>query len=161
MKAKFILALLVVLSAGAKAQTLGEFKPKDTSYGVKKSKDATRVYISSFTVNFQIYNEKEKFKQGGYQFGGGVKGDAKASASVGLAGLTEADIQQVTDKLYQDFVGQLKASGLQIVSPDEAAKIDTYSDYVRLQGGKVSFAQLPGTMSTSPTGYEFFVKKVD
>ena len=161
MKSKLILILLLAISAGSKAQTLGEFKPKDTSYGLKKSKDATRIYISNFAVNYQIYNEKQKFKQGGYQLGGGYKGDAKAEASVGLAGLTEADVQQITDKLYQDFVSQIQAGGLAIINADEAAKASTYEDYERIKGGKVSLAQFPGTMTTAPTGYEHFVKKVD
>jgi len=160
MKSKLILILLVAISAGSKAQTLGEFKPKDDSYGLKKAKDATRIYISNFAVNYQIYNEKQKFKQGGYQLGGSYKGDAKAEASIGLAGLTETDVQQITDKLYQDFVNQIKASGLTIISADEAAKVGTYEDYERIQGGKVSLAQFPGTMTTAPTGYEHFVKKV-
>lgn len=30
-----------------------------------------------------------------------------------------------------------------------------------MQGGKVSLAQLPGTMTSAPTGYEWYVKKVN
>lgn len=154
---------LIVVSActNAFSQTLGEFKPKDQSYGVGKAKNATRLYISNFTVNYQVYNEKTKFKQGGAMFGGGYRGDAKAEASVGLSGLTEADVQQVTDKLYADFVADVKAGGLTIITADEAAKTSTYEGYERLKGGKVNLAQLPGTMTTQPTGYEFFVKSVD
>lgn len=155
------LCFLSVTSLSTNAQTLGEFKPKDQSYGVGKAKSATRLYISNFTVNYQVYNEKTKFKQGGAMFGGGYKGDAKAEASVGLAGLTEADVQQVTDKLYADFVADVKGVGLTIITADEAAKTSTYANFERLKGGKVSLAQLPGTMTTQPTGYEFFVKSVD
>jgi hypothetical protein len=161
-----LLRIMLLLAAGqinlpATSQTLGEFKPKDQSYGVGKAKNATRVYISNFTVNYQVYNEKSKFKQGGAQFGGGYKGDAKAEASVGLAGLTEADVQQVTDKLYADFLAKLKESGLTVVNADEAAKTSTYGDFERLQGGKVSLAQFPGSMTTQPTGFDFFVKSID
>ncbi len=161
MKIQLMTVLLVALAAGTKAQTLGEFKPKDVSYGVKKTKDASKIYIANFTVNYQIYNEKQKFKQGGYQLGGGYKGDASAEASIGLAGLTDTDVQQITDKLYQDFIGQINGSGLTIITADEASKSGTYEDYERIQGGKVSLAQFPGTMTTAPTGYEHFVKKVD
>lgn len=161
MKIKLILVLVVGLTVGTKAQTLGEFKPKNASYGLKKAKDASRIYIANFTVNYQIYNEKQKFKQGGYQLGGGYKGDATAEASIGLAGLTETDVQQITDKLYQDFISQINASGLTIINADEAAKAGTYEDYQRIEGGKVSLAQFPGTMTTSPTGYDHFVKKID
>ena len=126
-----------------------------------KLKDASKIYISNFTVNYQIYNEKQKFKQGGSMFGGGYRGDAKAELSVGLIGLTEADVQQITDKLYQDFINQIKAKNLQIISAEEASKADVYKDYVKMQGGKVSLAQLPGTMTSAPTGYECYVKKVN
>lgn len=94
-------------------------------------------------------------------FGGGYRGDAKAELSVGLIGLTEADVQQITDKLYQDFINQIKAKNLQIISAEEASKADVYKDYVKMQGGKVSLAQLPGTMTSAPTGYEWYVKKVN
>ncbi|RCH55437.1 hypothetical protein DJ568_05960 [Mucilaginibacter hurinus] len=161
MKKLLSMALLAVWSVSIQAQTLGEFKPKDTSYGIGKTKNATRLYISNFSVSYQIYNERQKFKQGGYQLGGGQKGDAHAEASIGLAGLTDADIQQVTDKLYQDFVDQIKAAGLTLVSADEAGRIETYQDYVKLQGGTLNYAQFPGTVTTVPTGYEHYVKKVD
>lgn len=143
------------------AQTLGEFKPKEQSYGVGKAKNATRIYISNFTVNYQIYNEKTKFKQGGSMFGGGSKGDAKAEASVGLNGLTDNDLQDVTNRLYSDFLAAITANGLIVIDADEAAKTSTYSDYTKLSGGKLSLAQLPGTLTTQPAGFDFFVKSVD
>lgn len=152
--------LLLAYAVSTQAQTLGEFKPKEVKYGLGKAKDATKIYISNFTVNYQIYNEKQKFNQGGSMFGGGYRGDAKAEASVGLTGITETDVQQITDKLYQDFISQIKAKNLQIITADEAGKTETYSDYVKMQGGKVSLAQLPGTMTSSPTGYEWYVKRV-
>lgn len=160
MKTKLLMMLVFAFSLKTQAQTLGEFKPKDVKYGLGKAKDATKIYISNFTVNYQIYNEKQKFKQGGSMFGGGYRGDAKAEASIGLTGISEADVQQITDKLYQDFITQIKAKNLQIITAEEAGKTDTYSDYVKVQGGKVNLAQLPGTMTSSPTGYEWYVKKV-
>jgi hypothetical protein len=161
---KTVKLLIVVLASAiaslSQAQTLSEFKPKDQSYGIKKAKDAKKIYISDFSINYQIYNEKQKFKQGGSTLGGGMRGDAMAEASIGLEGLTEKDVQALTDKLYEEYVAKLKSVGLQIVSPSEAAKTETYSDYELLSGGKVSLAQLPGVMATAPTGYQYFVKKV-
>lgn len=151
---------LLVAAGNLTGQTLGEFKPKEDKYGINKAKNAKSIYISNFSVSYQIYNEKEKFKQGGYQLGGGYKGDAKAEVSVGLAGLSATDVQQITDKLYQEFVDKIKAKGLNIINADEASKIDTYADYIRMQGGNASLSQFPGMVSTAPTGYEFFVKKV-
>lgn len=158
---KLVTIALLIGATTVSAQTLGEFKPKDTKYGLNKAKDAKRIYISNFAINYQVYNEKEDFKQGGSMLGGGHKGDAKAQLSVGLTGLTESDVQQITDKLYQDYLAKIKAKGLEVVSADEASKLESYEDYTRLQGGKASLSQLPGMMSTSPTGYEWFVKKVN
>ena len=159
---KNLITICLLLSAGnLMAQTLGEFKPKETKYGVNKAKNAKRIYISTFAVNYQIYNEKEDFKQGGSMLGGGYKGDAKAQLSIGLTGLSEQQVQQVTDKLYADYIAQLKAKGFEIISADEAGKKETYADYTKLNGGKVSLAQYPGMMASAPTGFEWFVKNVD
>lgn len=162
MKRMFLSLLLSgVVATGALAQTLGEFKPKDQSYGLNKAKNAKRIYIAGFDVNFQVYNEKEDFKQGGHQLGGGMKGDASASLSIGLDGLDEKSVIEITDKLYKEYIDKLKAKGLTIITADEAAKIESYEGYERVKGGKVSLAQLPGVMTTSPTDFEYFVKKID
>lgn len=159
---KQLLTICLLLSAGSlMAQNLGEFKPKDAKYGVNKAKGAKRIYISAFSVNYQIYNEKEDFKQGGSMLGGGYKGDAKAQLSIGLTGLSEQHVQQVTDKLYADYITQLKAKGFEIITADEAGKKETYTDYSKVNGGKVSLAQYPGMMATAPTGFEWQVKKID
>jgi hypothetical protein len=155
-----MIAIAMTFASLTQAQTIGEFKPKDQSYGVKKAKDAKRIYITNFTVNYQVYNEKESFKQGGYQLGGGVKGDASASLSVGLEGITNKTVQEITDQLYQKYISQLKAAGLEVVSISEAAKIDTYADYVKMTGGSINLAQVPGTLTSSPTGFEYYVKGV-
>lgn len=158
---KLLTICLLVSTGNLLAQTLGEFKPKETKYGVNKAKGAKRIYIAGFSVNYQIYNEKEDFKQGGSMLGGGYKGDAKAQLSIGLTGLTDKQVQQVTDKLYADYIAQLKAKGFEIITADEAGKQETYADYTKVNGGTVSLAQYPGMMATAPTGFECYVKKVD
>ncbi|WP_460686643.1 hypothetical protein [Niabella aquatica] len=152
--------LIAFTAANCVAQTLGDFKPKDQSYGLNKVKNANRIYIASFTVNYQVYNEKEDFKQGGRMLGGGYKGDALASLSVGLENITEAGIQEVTDRLFGDFTSMLKAKGLEIVPAEEAGKTGTYSGYTKVTGGKINEAQFPGTLATTPTGFEYYVKNI-
>jgi len=154
----FIAAFLLLVSSGMMAQTLGEFKPKDDAYGVNKARNAKRIYIAGFEVNYQIYNEKQDYKQGGSTLGGGMRGDAMAEVSVGLEGLDEKTVQEITDKLYKEYIAKIQAKGLTIINADEAVKIDTYSDYERVQGGKVSLAQIPGVMTSTPTGFEYFIK---
>lgn len=150
---------ILAFSISVSAQTLSEFKPKDNSFGLGKlAKAEKKIYIAGFSVNYQIYNEKDAFKQGGHVLGGGRKGDASASLSVGLDGLDEATVQNITNKLYEDYVQKLKSAGLTIISPDAAAKTETYEGYERVQGGKISLAEIPGTLAVTPAGYEYFIK---
>ncbi|WP_346236324.1 hypothetical protein ABDK00_016025 [Niabella insulamsoli] len=160
MRKLFALLFAAVLSEAVMAQSLGDFKPKDQAYGLNKIKNK-KLYIAAFSVNYQVYNEKEDFKQGGRMIGGGAyKGDAKASLSVGLEGLSEASLQKTTDMLYNDFITMLKNGGIEIITADEAGKTATYADFTQLNGGKINLAQIPGTLSTTPTGYDFYVKQV-
>lgn len=158
----FTAIIMLMLCITTNAQTIGEFKPKDQSYGLGKLKNSNkRIYIANFSVNYQIYNEKEKFKQGGSQLGGGMKGDASTEVSVGLEGLDEKTVQDITDKLYKDYIDKLNAKGMIIVSADEAAKTEAFEDYMKVTGGKVSMAEIPGVMSTAPTGFEYLIKGLD
>lgn len=159
---RFISAVFFIIAATTNcfSQSLGDFKPKDQSYGLKKIK-SKRLYIASFTVNYQVYNEKEEFKQGGRMLGGAQKGDAQASLSVGLEGPTEASLQSVTNRLYQDFTGLLKGDGITIIPAEEAGKTETYSDFTRVTGGTINRAQFPGTLACTPAGMDYYVKKID
>ncbi|WP_293301070.1 hypothetical protein [Pedobacter sp. UBA4863] len=157
-----ITSCCIAIGLYVQAQTLGEFDPKTNfSQALGKIKGEKNLYIANFNVNFQVYNEKEDFKQGGRAFGGGAyKGDAKASLSVGLTGVSEKDVQEATDKLYQDFLDQVKAKGMNIITADEAGKAETYADYVKLEGGKVSVSQYAGLMTATPSNYSYYAKKV-
>lgn len=155
--------IFCALSSTLFAQSLGDFKPKETSYGlkkIKKSSGANRIYIAGFDVNFQVYNEKQDYRQGGSMLGGGMRGDALAEVSVGLEGLSEQTVQEITDQLYKDYIERLKAKGLTIITADEAASIKAHEGFVRMQGGKISMAEVPGVMTCTPTGFEYFIKKV-
>lgn len=160
MKIVLSLVLIIACTLSATSQILGEFKPKDQSYGLKKIKDK-RVYIASFTVNYQVYNEKQEFKQGGRMLGGARKGDAESSLSVGLEGLTETSLQTVTNRLYQNFTDMLKSNGVTIISAEDAGKTETYSGFTKVTGGTINRAQFPGTLASTPAGMEYYVKKVE
>ena len=161
---RFLAIALITASFGfsANAQTLGEFEPKTNfTVALGKAKGEKNIYIANFTVNFQVFNEKEDFKQGGRMLGGGAyKGDAKASLSVGLLGVTEKDVLDATNKLYADFVADLKAKGLNIIAADEAGKTETYADYVKVDGGSVNVAQFAGVMTATPSNYSYYAKKI-
>lgn len=159
----FFCIVLLGFSVQSMAQTLGEFKPKDHSFGLNKLKGGkvNRIYISGFDVNYQIYNEKQEYRQGGHVMGGGTRGDALTEISVGLEGLDEQTVQAITDKLYKDYMSKLEAKGLTVITADEAAKTDTYKGFLKLKGGTITTAEIPGVMTSSPTGFQYFVKDVD
>lgn len=164
MKIRILLTIaLCAFTSMLAAQSLSEFKPKDNSYGLgklKNSKGGNRIFIAGFDVNFQLYNEKQDYRQGGAMLGGGMRGESLAEVSVGLEGLDEKTVQEITDQLYKDYITRLQSSGLTIISPDEAAGIDSYRDFVRMKGGSVTMAEIPGVMTCTPTGFEYFIKKV-
>ncbi len=161
-KQLLLVAVLLFTSWGIKAQTLGEFKPTDSSNGLGKLKKAPKkVYIAKFDVNYEVYKTSQDFKQGGSMLGGGVKGNATAKAAVGLSGIQNEDLLRITDELYTDFTGMLEAKGITIISAEEAGKVKAYEDWELIKGGEINKSQLPGILTVSPTNYGFYVKKVN
>lgn len=153
-----IVFLFGILGSNANAQELGEFKPKDNTFGLGKLKTKPKkVYISNFSINYQLYNEKTKTKKGGALFRDkGVRGDAKAELSVGLGSLSENDFQNITNNLYQDFVNTLKEKGFEIITADVAGKTKTYEGYTKASGPYVIASDMPGLISSSPADFSFY-----
>ena len=106
MKTKFLFSTLAVVLFSFttfQAQSLGEFKPKDDGYKANKvSEGPKKIFISSFTINFEIYKEAVDEKKAG-GFGRTIKNAAKAKAAVGLSTLDKAAIQAKADQLYSEF----------------------------------------------------------
>jgi hypothetical protein len=143
------------------AQGLGEFKPSTQDYGTGKlKKNAKRIYIASFNVNFEVYKEAINYKASG-GFGGNVKGEAMARGAIGLNGLLQEDIQAKTNQLYNEFVADLKSKGFEIISPEVASKTTTYEGWEQETGPYVAESGMPGVMTAVPEGYTFFYKKED
>uniref|UniRef100_UPI00404AD1EB hypothetical protein n=1 Tax=Flavobacterium sp. TaxID=239 RepID=UPI00404AD1EB len=159
-KIKFLVVLLFAFSI-SHAQELGEFKPKDDTFGLGKLKSKPKkIYISNFSINYQLFNEKSKTKKGGAMFRDkGVRGDATAELIVGLGDLSEKDFQKITDNLYADFVSQLKQKGFEIISADVAGKTETYSGWTKASGPLVEVSEMPGMISAYPKGYTFFYEE--
>jgi len=62
MKKYFLSTTILLFSLGLVAQTLGEFKPSDTSYGLGKLKKAPKiVYIAKFDINYEVYKTAQDF----------------------------------------------------------------------------------------------------
>ena len=163
MKKLFSTIVIFALSfAIGTAQTVGSVETKDFGYAQKKFKNAQkRIYISQFRVIYQLMIDWSETAQGGRTLGGGVRGDATARLALAVKGVSEADLQEMTDKLYQDYLAQLVAGGYEIVTADEASKIEFHQEFERKSGGGLSLAQFPGYIMSVPTGYDYFVKRTD
>lgn len=160
-KLKFIIAVVSCLFIGiTNAQDLEEFKPDKDKYGLGKlKKGPKKIYIASFNVNFETYKEAVSYKASG-GFRNNVKGEAKASAAIGINGLVEADIQEKTNQLYNDFIADLEAKGFEIITAETAGETETYEGWEKATGPYVIQSGLPGVMTAAPEGYSFFYKGV-
>jgi len=143
------------------AQQFGQFESKINKAGLGKLKNSKKsVYIAKFNINYEVYKSSSDFSHGGATFGGGVRGDASAKAAVGLQGIQEDDIQANTDLLYKEYIDELQAAGLDIITAGEAGNTAAYEGWELKQGGTINKSQYPGVLTARPTGFEYFVKRV-
>ena len=159
---KYILMIMagVIIISGAYSQTTGEVNYKDFGYGQKKfGKAQKKIYIAQFRVIYQLMADWTETTNGGYQLGGGVKGKATARLAVGLQGIEDSDLKEITDNLYNEYISTLKAKGYEIIPASQAAGTDPYSNFEQKTGGDLSLAQYPGYIMSIPTGFEYFVKR--
>lgn len=156
---KVVLAILFIGAfISTNSQTLGEFKPKDDGYKSSKIGDGPKkLYISSFTINFEMYKEAVDKKEAG-GFGRSIKNAAKAKAAVGLSSLDKEAIQAKADQLYADFVSEFKGKGYEILSADLAGKTETYQGMKNAVGPSIYETDMTGILAVIPTGFSYFYK---
>lgn len=138
------------------AQSLGDFTPKEKLSG-KKKLESKEVYIANFSINYQIYNESEK-KTASEFTGFKLTGNTKAALAVGLGNLSEADLQELTNEIYKDFIADFTSKGFTVLQGDAAAKTDFYEGYERVEDPEMSLAEAPGIITVYPENTVFFVK---
>lgn len=158
------LMLLLLLSFGLSAQTIGEVELKDiNNYGLKKLKDGPKkVLIGQFRVNFQtMYLDTEK-KKGGFRGGSdytrSYKSDVEANLAIGLKGLKEQDLIDITNQLYAELTTKLKENGYEILTASQAQAIDELKDWEKRTGGVLNQSQYEGYVTVSPTGFDYLVR---
>ncbi len=153
-----LIILWMVCYSHTQAQQLGEFSPKDKTTGMNKL-HSKKMYIANFTVNYQVFNEKEETKKGGMLIGAkGVRGNAKAELTVGLGNLSQKDLQQLTDEIYTEFKDAITAKGFELLSSDMAGKTEVYKNYERLENADPSLAEQPGLITIYPSNMVFYIK---
>jgi hypothetical protein len=87
--------------------------------------------------------------------GGGVH----SKTSVHLEGPTPAQMQVITDEVYAGFVADLKAAGLEVVSPEEAQGFSAYTDIMNASkpsGQAIKGLNQVSSLFYAPTGMNFY-----
>lgn len=160
----FLFILLCALPT-ATAQSVKDFKVKMLGpANLNFRKSPKRIVISDFQVNFQTALQLEDKKKGGKMWRGGLKGDAKASLTLVLDGLNIDDLQQLTDKLFEEYKADLVAKGFEIAPIEELWNHSAYEknrekrwDLRSGQGGEKGDEF--GAIVMRPTGQKFIVAK--
>lgn len=89
-------------------------------------KGTQRVTIGQFTIGFLI-ERKDSTKAGGGLMGSGYGGRSTVRST--LTGYTHAELQEIADAAYADFVAQITAAGFEVT---DRAQLATYSALVRI-----------------------------
>lgn len=159
-KLVFTLIAGLFIFTGVYSQNEGEVNFKDFGYAQKKfDKAPKKIFVAQFRVVYQLMADWSESTQGGYQLGGGVKGKATARLAIGLQGIEESDLKEITDKLYNEYIAKLKAEGYEIIPASVAANTEPYAEFEQKTGGDLSLAQYPGYIMSIPSGFEYFVKR--
>lgn len=142
-----------------------DFHRKNIQYSSSHTDDLAKapkkVFIKNFKIYYQMIAEAEKTTRGGRQFGGGsYTGDATARLAVGVEGIDPEDLQDLTNNIYNDYLSQLKAMGLEVVISSELPKTDFFDGWELLSGPRINEEQIKGSLMVIPENFDYYVKKV-
>lgn len=149
----FFLLAIQAIAQKPEIKDKGSYNEKKFNNGPKK------VFIANFKVNFQVMMEAQDSKEATSTFRGGFKGAQKAALTVALDGINDDILQRITDKLYDEYVSDLKSKGLEIITPEEVKEVEYFQDHEFITGGTVQDEGIPGTLTVVPTGYSYYYKK--
>lgn len=148
---KIILSLLMLTGAFLiHGQTLGKMDFKADGFTQKKFNNAEKkIFIQHFTINYQTVMVSYAKAKRGMGHGG-----AQAGLALGLDGVTNEQLQKMTDKYYEDFVAKLTADGFTIMTADDVRAIEHFSDWEKMKGGKPAMDALAtGYLTTTPSNF--------
>lgn len=161
----FFMLILIIATSEVLCQEVQEYKTKITGpANLNYRKSPKRVVISDFQVNYQTALNLEDEKKGGKMFRGGLKGDAKASITLVMAGLDKEGLQKLTDQLYADYVNELQAQGYEIVPIEELWNHKVYQTkrdkrWELKSGNGPEPSERFGVLLTRPSTHKFIVSK--
>ena len=141
-----------------------EFTKKNLQLSELKSKslgDAPKkVFIKSFKIYFQMIAEAETTSRGGRQIGGNYVGDATARMAVGVEGVDPIHLQNMTNELYDYYIGELESKGFEVFTADNLQSTEYFEDWTKIDGPTINEEQIKGSLMVIPEGYAYFVKKI-
>ena len=111
----------------------------------KALKGIKRVAVPVFAVEFVVADNVNSTTSGF-----AAAGRATSSLYYKLLGVGEADFQVITDALYQQFVGDLKASGIEVLDTAQVLAAPTYRKLVAT--GSPAPIKTDSTLMMSPPG---------
>ena len=161
MKSNYFLAAfcLMVCFNSLTAQQVSEINAKLDHFGQKPGdKMSKNVYISDFQVMVEVYREDVDYKKE-KEFRGIGRGEATAQAALGLKGVDPQLMQAQVDKLYNEFVANLKDKGYTLIDVETASKTDYYKNAERMEGPNIRESANPGYLEILPSGVSFMVSK--
>lgn len=158
MKTILLYLTLLVTGSAAMAQTISEVNLKTTETGKRKLKKAPKkIFIAEFKVFYQILYVAEETEKGRFN-GSTLTGDVTAVLAMGLYGVSEQDLINNTNYLYNSTIQRMKAAGYEIVSANDMAGIKEFKGWERKQGGSLNNVQFKGFLMSTPSNFEYFVK---
>lgn len=130
--------------------------------------ETNRVFVPGFRVLFTLSNEAKASVTGGRTLGGGASSGAKVKMTVLLDGITQEEMQKITNAAYADFIAQLQASGREVV-PVEQMRAATAYKAIDFYTGKQPYAIAPSATRNetrnlillTPTGLPLWFSNFD
>ena len=141
---------LLMATAITTAQSVGKMDFKAEGFTQKKFNNAEKkIFIQQFNVNYQTV--MVSYAKAGRGF---KHGTAQAGLALGLGGVSEGQLQKMTDRYYEDFVSKLEAAGFSIMTADEVRGFDHFADWEKIEGGTPAMdAQATGYLTTLPSKF--------
>lgn len=148
-----LLIFLSLISLSISGQELGKISIKQEGYTEKKfNHPPKKIYLEQFTVNYQKVMVTWASAKKGFSHG-----SASAGLALGLEGISDSQLQTMTDRLYQQFMTKMQEAGFEFYTPEEIAANDHFKKRDPIEGGKpIMDMAANGYLSTIPTGFTFF-----
>ena len=127
----------------------GDFKSKDIKDAPKK------IYIAEFWVAYQLVFSDQEETAAGMSYG-----KTKTSLTIAVDNINKEDLTEVTNKLYADYTQSLKSNGYEIITAADINGAKPYEGWELLEGGTLNEAQIGGYVYSTPSDYQYYVKKV-